>query len=251
MKMDQHFVVLKDPSNKVTSEVYASRNDIVDVAKVDDVSDGLVVQITLKPDFRLDQDYLVRVVQKGDRTQITVLAGNNPPTWATFPDSWRDWVNNKEVQFSAANFIWGHLVGNPDHVTRAQALYEIAAMDDPNIKTSERRQAWLEVAELCGIEDANQIVGTGSRTASLAIPIRIAQKLSKGRPKTHQWQPPVARPLFADPLKSRRVRVAPTAPQREAWLFRNPGALASVQRGLQEAAAGKVSTVAVAELAED
>ena len=34
-----------------------------------------------------------------------------------------------------------------------------------------------------------------------------------------------------------------TIPLSEAWLFRNPDALASVQRGLLDAAQGKVSTI--------
>ena len=32
-----------------------------------------------------------------------------------------------------------------------------------------------------------------------------------------------------------------TVPASEAWLFKNPGALASVKRGLKDAAAGKVT----------
>lgn len=244
MNMDQHFVVLKDPSNKVTSEVYASRGDIVDVAKVDDVTEGVVVQLTLKPAFQKDEDFLVRVAKKGDRTEMTVLAGNNPPTWATFPDAWRDWVNNKEVQFSAANFIWGHLVGNPDNVARAQELFQIAAMDDADIKTADRRQAWLEVAELCGIDETAAIMGTGSRTASLAIPIRIAQKLSKGLPKQYQWQPPVTRPVFADPLKSRRVRIAPVLSQPAPCFLRNQIATGAAEKRTRHGAAGQLTAVA-------
>ena len=37
------------------------------------------------------------------------------------------------------------------------------------------------------------------------------------------------------------VRLARVIPEREAWLYQNPGALASVRRGLDQARKGKVA----------
>ncbi len=234
--MEQFNVVLQDHAAKVTSEVYASRNDIVCVQRLEDIIDGHVVKITLTPDFGPD-DYLVRVVHKNERTEMTTLAGKTP-TWAGFPDAWRDWVNNESVRRSAESFVRGRLRSSE----RVNELFDKAT--HPESSVSERKTAWVEVAKLCGVDPAD-VVGTGSKTATQAMPIRIAQKLSKGKPIDKQWKSPLARPEYANPFTSGRVRVAPTAPKEEEWLFRNPEALGSVQQGLKEAAEGKVAPLPV------
>lgn len=237
--MEQLTIILKDPAAKVTSELYASRNDIVTVSAVDDEIDLKVVKVTPLPDFGPD-DYLVCVKRRGDRTEMSTLVGK-APTWAAFPDLWRDWVNNEDVLHSAWSFVWTHLNEKPENVARADELYNIATIGQ-DVRPSDRKAAWSAVAKLLGIDPA-EVVGTGSRTAAQAMPIRIAQKLSKGRPMDQQWKPPVARPKYEDPTESSRVRVAPLVPANEAWLYRNPKALGAVQRGLADAKAGKFVTV--------
>ncbi len=43
--------------------------------------------------------------------------------------------------------------------------------------------------------------------------------------------------------KVKKPKKSPKIPPDEAWLYRNPEALASVRRGLQEAAEGKTSYI--------
>ncbi|GEM_PF-2858271 len=196
-------VILNDPRAKLTSKVYASRKGLVDVTKVDDELDMRAVKITVAPGFG-ETDYLVRVTQKGTRTVATLLHGTMPQ-WAGFPDAWKDWVHNLDVQLSASSFIWQQVVKNPELQAQAASSFEVAAK--PDASPADRKRAWAEVARLLKL-DEKDIAGTGSRTAVLAMPIRIAQKLSKGRPAAEQWKPPVARPQFADPETSGRVLVA-------------------------------------------
>lgn len=207
------YVVLADSTGKLSSEVFASRPGIVTVTKVDDIVDDVVARVVLTDAFG-PTDYVVRVVHKPMgkvmRTETVTLAGKTPD-WAAFADAWRDWVKNPEVLSSAEQFVRAHVTGTDQQ--KVDSLFQSAGR--ANARLHERKDAWSEVAKLCGINPAD-IAGTGSRTASVAMVIRIAQKLSKGKPASEQWVSPLPRPQYIDPAQVKRVQVAGKAVEKTA-----------------------------------
>lgn len=71
------------------AEVFTSKAKQVRVTPVEDDAEHYSVHIDLLPEFDHVNDYVVRVVQKGDRRECQLLAGSTMPAWVL-------WTNGKK-----------------------------------------------------------------------------------------------------------------------------------------------------------
>lgn len=187
-------IVIQDSA--LTSQLFASRNGIVTVSRIEDCTEMYAVIASTTDAFDDSKDYLVRVVMKGGRPEVQTLAGK-APRWANFPEQWSAWVQNPDVRSSAVDYITSRVPAAADALTVALR------------KTGKQKliEAWTAVAKACGV-DENQVRNSGTWTAVHAMPIRIAQALSSKSARTNRWEPKVKRPIYQDGETSGRVLVA-------------------------------------------
>lgn len=192
--MNTQTVILQE--DQLTAELFASRQGVVTIEKVDDCFPTNAVAVTLTRKFRPESDYVVRVVNKGGRLETQLIAGKEP-RWCSFPAQWAAWVENPAVVDSAIAYI----------VSRVPAANDKLVIAARKVGKQKRVEAWSEVARVCEL-DVAKIRGKGTWTAVKAMPIRIAQALSGDGKRGQKWEPPVPRPIYKDAQSSGRVLVA-------------------------------------------
>ena len=152
--------------------------------------DRVVVEVSVTDAFDQEKDFLLverkrsanpNLRGSSSRERYELLAGVMP-AWASFPEAWQRWVQDRDVLDTAADHI---VVKVPDAED---------AVDYARRKSSKgnRRRAWGEVAYICSEATGKEIdYPDMSWTAVRAIPIRIAQKLGG-------FMPPVPRPKWEE-----------------------------------------------------
>jgi hypothetical protein len=194
---NQWQIVLKeakpDPAH-TTTKVWASRAGVCELRWLDNKKGDQIVQVTLTEEFNLDEDYLVLETQHffGRQWNLEVLAGT-PPDWVEFPVAWSEWVQREDVQKSAVDYL---------KATFPNAVLAIQLAEGETEKVNKIR-AWRIVAEKVSTELGRDIgkINAGSRTSTLAMPLRIAERAGG-------WNPPIPRPEFVDANASGRICLA-------------------------------------------
>ena len=150
--------------------------------------DHVVVDVSITADFDPENDFLLVEYKRsanpylrGSRSQekYELLAGVMP-AWASFPEEWQRWVRNDVVLAAARAHI----------VEKVPETAAVVAFAERKQSKGNIRRAWDEVRRICTQATGIEIdYPDGSWTATIAIPIRIAQKLGG-------FVPPVPRPVW-------------------------------------------------------
>lgn len=186
------------------AQVWISRFGVVLIHEYSDAH-GRFAEIEMTDLFDPTRDYLIveHSYYKDRKWELELLAGTNPP-WAVYPQQWHDWVFNKEVQDSAFRYITGHVPS----VTR----YAIYA--SKRVNKLDMIAAWQKVSD--EVQDELNIrlgrIASGSITSTMAMPIRIADKMSESL--SPPWEPPIPRPVYQNPDESGRILIATPDPTR-------------------------------------
>lgn len=185
---------------RTVSQVWASRPGVALVKYIDDKNGDQLAEITLTDDFDVAEDYLILETRqfRGKQWNLELLVGVNP-AWADFPAQWAEWVQDETVQKSAIEFLKQEF---PD----ARPVIEIAENESDKLN---RIHAWHLVTSKVEQALGRNLgrINAGSRTSTLAMPIKIAEKIGT-------WVPPKPRPEYIDPDASGRELLA--APRKES-----------------------------------
>lgn len=176
-----------------TAVVWASREGIASAEPFEKNGDQLV-QITLTDMFEVTEDYLIMETRQfeGRQWNLELLVGITP-RWADFPAQWAEWVQDATVQKSAIDYLRGQF---PTVAT----VIELAETETEKInKIHAWRLVGSKIEQLLGRNIGR--INAGSWTSTLAMPIRIAEKVGG-------WVPPKMRPEYIDPEASGRVCIA-------------------------------------------
>jgi hypothetical protein len=200
------------------SALWASRDGIFDAlvtdAERDRLGDFQRLSFTVTGTARYDpeRDYLI--IERRDYTQgaggekedweVKTIAGTTPQ-WAIFPQAWKEWAWDEEVRRSATDYIANLVPLVAPDVSAAESLGTDAA---------DYADAWRAIARRIeahwrgiGLEIALGGLPSRSMTSKLALPQRIAIKLSEVAPFA-PWSPPRPKPVSANPESSGRVLLA-------------------------------------------
>lgn len=198
---DRWAIPLQGKENQEWSLLWASGAEGVE-AHVSSGSAGPRAVVSLTPSFNVNRDYLLQerhwkeTSEYGktvERWEIRILAGVMPK-WALFPWAWAQWVFDPRVQESAIAHI----------LRRAPSVAPAIEFARSQTSLSNLGRAWRIVGESVSNEIGRDIgmLGAHSKTATTAIPMRIAQRIGG-------WTPPRPKPEHEEnPHASGRVLVA-------------------------------------------
>jgi hypothetical protein len=177
-----------------TSKVWISRAGVALARPTGDAT----FQVELTELFNPHSDYVIMETTScgGQKWELTPVAGVIP-VWADHPQRWHAWVHDGRVRASALDYI-------RDAVPAVDQLVEHALKQTTKLGMM---NAWNKVADK--VESAGFPLGrihAASWTSVMAMPIRIAQRLSQHL--AEEWIAPLPKPEFQDPATSGRVLLA-------------------------------------------
>ncbi len=177
-----------------TSKVWVSRAGAALARPTGDAG----FQVELTELFNPYADYLIMETTScgGQKWELTPLAGVIPG-WADHPQRWHAWVHDSKVRAAALDYV-------RDAVPATEQLVEHALKQTTKLGMM---NAWTKVADK--VEAAGYPLGrihAASWTSVMAMPIRIAQRLSQHL--AEEWDAPIPKPEYEKPEDSGRVLLA-------------------------------------------